>query len=535
MLPASAPAAQAAPSCVASGANIVCTYSTVGTDTFTVPLGVNSVTFAAFGAQGGSYVGRNPGGLGGSGAVSAAVTPGQVLQVNVGGVGGNQGTAAPNGGFNGGGTGGASGLGDAAGGGGASDVRTAPYGLAHRITVGGGGGGASVHLPGGTGGGEAGGSGDVDGLEDQDGSGGTQSGGGAGGSQGISGRNGEAGTFGLGGDGGGLTGSSGHAGAGGGGGWYGGGGGAHGNFGTGGGGSGFGTSLASGVRSGDGQVTATYAGGQLRVVKALSPAGDPGRFNLQIDGVTEGADAGDGGDTGLETVNPGTHTVGETAGTSTSLSNFTSAIVCKDNDGAGSTVASGSGAGPLNVSVSSGQQIACTIMNTRNAPLVTTAAASSVGSSAATLNGAADPEGSATTGWFRYSTVDPVSCDDSFGTRAPAAGGSALGSGSSPVDYSQAITGLSPATTYYFCAIASNAGGKSFGSVLSFTTASAPSNPIIAPTPAARPAEDPKCKRLQRKLKRQRRNLHHAETEAKRVHIQKNIGKTQRKLGELGC
>ena len=108
-------------------------------------------------------------------------------------------------------------------------------------------------------------------------------------------------------------------------------------------------------------------------------------------------------------------------------------------------------------------------------PGVTTLAASSVTTSGATLNGSGDPNGSAATGWFRYATVNPGSCDDSFGTRAPASGGASLGSGSSAVAYSQAISGLATGTTYYFCAIAQNAAGTSVGAVLSFTTPAAPS------------------------------------------------------------
>jgi hypothetical protein len=45
-----------------------------------------------------------------------------------------------------------------------------------------------------------------------------------------------------------------------------------------------------------------------------------------------------------------------------------------------------------------------------------------------------------------------------------------LGSGYSPVGYSQAISGLLPGTTYYYCAIVVNAYGTSFGPILSFTT-----------------------------------------------------------------
>ena len=108
------------------------------------------------------------------------------------------------------------------------------------------------------------------------------------------------------------------------------------------------------------------------------------------------------------------------------------------------------------------------------APQVTTAAASAVTSTGATLNGSADPNGDAATGWFRYATIDPGTCDDSFGTRAPASGGVSLGSGTIAVAYTQALTGLGSGTTYYYCAIAENAVGKSFGAVASFTTTAAP-------------------------------------------------------------
>ena len=107
-------------------------------------------------------------------------------------------------------------------------------------------------------------------------------------------------------------------------------------------------------------------------------------------------------------------------------------------------------------------------------PTVTTNPATPVTTDSATLNGAANPNGSAATGWFRYSSTNPGSCNDSFGTRFPASGGSALDTGNTPVNYQQNITGLSTTTTYYFCAIASNSAGNGFGAVLSFTTGAPP-------------------------------------------------------------
>jgi hypothetical protein len=177
-----------------------CTYTTIGSDTFTVPAGVNSVVVDVVGAQGGRYFiagdaahGGSPAGdiqsssLPGRGGEAAgtltALTTGRVLQVDVAGKGAD-GTAASRsggmmngpsggrgalGGFGGsnggvpGGPGDASGAnggtalfngGNGSGGGGSSDVRVTASGcaalkcaLSDRVLVGAGGGGV-----GGTGG-----------------------------------------------------------------------------------------------------------------------------------------------------------------------------------------------------------------------------------------------------------------------------------------------------------------------------------------------------------------------------------------------
>ncbi len=104
------------------------------------------------------------------------------------------------------------------------------------------------------------------------------------------------------------------------------------------------------------------------------------------------------------------------------------------------------------------------------APAVTTNAATSVASSSATLQGAANPLAATTTAWFRYATVSPGTCNDTFGTRTPSSGGSSLGSGIAPVGFTQPLSGLTPSTTYYYCGIASNSLGTGFGTVMSFTT-----------------------------------------------------------------
>ena len=105
-----------------------------------------------------------------------------------------------------------------------------------------------------------------------------------------------------------------------------------------------------------------------------------------------------------------------------------------------------------------------------SAPSVVTGSATNLTASSATLNATANPNGASTSGYFRFSTTNPGTCNDSFGTRMPASGGTALGSGTSSAAFSESISGLSAGTTYYYCAIAQNSIGTSFGSVASFTT-----------------------------------------------------------------
>ncbi|WP_405789629.1 Ig-like domain-containing protein [Streptomyces sp. NBC_01367] len=148
-----------------------CTYTAVGTDTFTVPEGVSAVTVDVFGAEGGSAAGfvtpnppneGAPGGLGGETRAGLAVSAGQNLQITVGGAGSSGSSrrgeyARPGGTGHGAGGGGAHGGGGS--GGGATDVRVGAFGPADRVLVAGGGGGAGNGGPllrGGHGGGPAG-------------------------------------------------------------------------------------------------------------------------------------------------------------------------------------------------------------------------------------------------------------------------------------------------------------------------------------------------------------------------------------------
>jgi glycine rich protein len=245
--------------------------------TFTVPDEVTSITIDAFGAEGGGSESGAVGGRGGKASATIAVTPGEILEINVGGQPSPGNPAI--GGFNGGGGTGTSICPElcsiAGAGGGASDVRQAGTTLSDRVVIAGGGGGGGGPNPpctgdGGPGGGTTGD--DAGACFTAHGKGGTQLAGGAAGTGGFNGTGGSAGT-------GGTSASIitndqnlsyGHTGGGGGGGLFGGGsgagfaGGAPGDAftaGGGGGGSGFtpsGTGMTNGVREGHGQVTITW-------------------------------------------------------------------------------------------------------------------------------------------------------------------------------------------------------------------------------------------------------------------------------------
>ncbi len=118
-------------------------------------------------------------------------------------------------------------------------------------------------------------------------------------------------------------------------------------------------------------------------------------------------------------------------------------------------------------------------------PTVVTNAATGPSATGATLNGTANPNGSAATGYFRYCKVGdsgcvtaPAVCTDAFGTRTPVAGGTALGAGGGPVLYSRNISGLTSGTTYYYCAIARNGGGVGLGNPPQHFVAGAPAGTI---------------------------------------------------------
>ncbi|MEW6468174.1 MAG: T9SS type A sorting domain-containing protein [Bacteroidota bacterium] len=258
-----------------AAAQTTTTFSYTGSvQTFVVPACVTQVTVDVIGASGGN-INTATGGLGGRVQCVLPVTPGETLQVFVGGAGANgdntSGIIA--GGFNGGGHGfDNSDPWGGAGGGGASDIRRSPYNLNDRKVVAGGGGGGGIDgcssanmLNGGNGGGLIG----ADGAPSPNtcvgsGQGGTQTAGGLKGQYPSCTNLSTDGSFGLGGEGYGNCSNSDEGGSGGGGGWYGGGGG---NFGAGGGGSSYTdgscTSVVhtQGYQTGNGVVLITYTPG----------------------------------------------------------------------------------------------------------------------------------------------------------------------------------------------------------------------------------------------------------------------------------
>lgn len=112
---------------------------------------------------------------------------------------------------------------------------------------------------------------------------------------------------------------------------------------------------------------------RVRTVKALSPATDPGRFDLSVSG-TSGTGAasattaavGDGGATAWLTVNAGSSAVfSEAAASGTNALAYASTYSCV-NDSTGSVVASGSGTTVTIASVPASADTTCTFTNTRN-------------------------------------------------------------------------------------------------------------------------------------------------------------------------
>src|SRR5439155_216328 len=99
------------------------------------------------------------------------------------------------------------------------------------------------------------------------------------------------------------------------------------------------------------------------------------------------------------------------------------------------------------------------------APTAVTGAASAVTPTGATLNGSVNPNGRPTTWHFEYGT------STGYGSTTTAQN---AGSGTSPVNVSAPVSGLTTGPTYHFRLVATNATGTSVGADQSFATEGPP-------------------------------------------------------------
>jgi hypothetical protein len=112
------------------------------------------------------------------------------------------------------------------------------------------------------------------------------------------------------------------------------------------------------------------------------------------------------------------------------------------------------------------------------APEVMTTDETNVTKTSATFNGKVDPNGSATTYYFRYGTTNPGSCK-SLPSVTPNVG---AGSGDSLVDKSVTVATLKEGTRYYYCIVGTNAGGTDYGNLGSLRTTPRAPQPITSIT-----------------------------------------------------
>ena len=109
--------------------------------------------------------------------------------------------------------------------------------------------------------------------------------------------------------------------------------------------------------------------GSLEVRKNLVPSTDRGRFDLQIDGITDpdASAIGHNGSTGREVLIAGEHSIGEVAapGSRTNLALYAVSIDCRERTSGISILTPTVGAGPLIVPLRDESDVICTVTNTR--------------------------------------------------------------------------------------------------------------------------------------------------------------------------
>jgi hypothetical protein len=107
-------------------------------------------------------------------------------------------------------------------------------------------------------------------------------------------------------------------------------------------------------------------------------------------------------------------------------------------------------------------------------PAVETLPASSVAEKGATLNGKVNPNGAETKAYFEYGTTT------SYGSKTAEVN---VGSGTTTLARSEAVSGLSPNTVYHYRIVASNSFGSSQGADQTFTTVGPPTAAFPSATP----------------------------------------------------
>lgn len=110
-------------------------------------------------------------------------------------------------------------------------------------------------------------------------------------------------------------------------------------------------------------------------------------------------------------------------------------------------------------------------------PSAGTGAATAISYGSATVNGAVNPHGSATSYYFQYGPTR------AFGAQTALAQITTLAVGHAAVKVSAALSGLQPLTTYYYRLIAVNAAGAATGADRTFKTAKVPLSLAILTSP----------------------------------------------------
>jgi hypothetical protein len=153
------------------------------------------------------------------------------------------------------------------------------------------------------------------------------------------------------------------------------------------------------------------------------------------------------------------------------------------NGGAFTGVGSGTASSPLSLNIGTNTILiqvtaqdgvtiktnSVVVTRAASVPLATTAAATGVGSSQATLRASVNPGGAITTVYFQYGLTT------NYGSSSTS---SNLAAGSVGVGTSNLVSGLAAATLYHFRVVATNSAGTNAGADLFFTTLS--SNAILS-------------------------------------------------------